>query len=231
MTVTDDQLRPTQYLDYESPEVRKFVDRWAPADMGDPMTRAVALYRAVRDRIAYEVFGADVSQEGVRASEIVARRSGFCLHKSVLYAAALRSVGVPSRLLLTDVRNHLASPRLRELVGGEVFTYHCLTVVHNGQKWVRATPVFNKTLCRLYGMAPLEFDGTQDSVYHPYDLNNRLHMEFLREHGEFDDLPYDMVLSGLRAAHPNLFASPTRFAAGSLVADAGRNPMTEGDAA
>ena len=229
MTGTEAQLRVTEFLDHDTPEVAAFVERWAPD--GDPMTRALALYRAVRDRVAYEVFGADMSRDALRASQVAARGSGICLHKSVLYAATLRSIGVPSRLLLTDVRNHLSSPRLRELVGGDVFTFHCLTVVHNGQDWVRATPVFNKTLCRLYGMTPLDFDGVHDSVHHPYDLKGRKHMEFLREHGEFDDLPYDRVLTGLRAAHPALFASPTRFATGSLVADAGRTTPTEGDAA
>lgn len=231
MTVTDAQLGATEFLDHTSAEVAEFVRRWAPEDAGDPMTRALALYRAVRDRVTYEVFGADLSREALRASQVATRGSGICLHKSVLYAATLRAVGVPSRLLLTDVRNHLASPRLRELVGGDVFTYHCLTVVHNGQNWVRATPVFNRLLCKLYGMAPLEFDGVHDSMHHPYDLKGRKHMEFLRVHGEFDDLPYDRVLTGLRSAHPDLFASPTRFAAGSLVADAGRNQLTEGDAA
>jgi transglutaminase-like putative cysteine protease len=231
MTVTGEQLRVTPFLDHDSAQVRDFVDRWAPEDGTDAMTRAVALYRAVRDRITYEVFGADLSRDGLRASEVVTRRSGICLHKSVLYAATLRAIGVPSRLLLTDVRNHLSSPRLRELVGGDVFTFHCLTVVHNGQEWVRATPVFNRTLCRLYGITPLDFDGKNDSVHHPYDLKGRRHMEFLRTHGEFDDLPYDLVLSGLRAAHPALFATPTRFATGSLVADAGRITATEGDVA
>ncbi|MGH3756298.1 transglutaminase-like domain-containing protein [Actinophytocola sp.] len=231
MTITVAQLRATEFLDHDSAEVQRFVHRWLPADASDPISRALALYEAVRDRVNYEVFGADLSREGLRASQVIARRSGMCLHKSVLYAAALRAAGVPSRLLLTDVRNHLASPRLRELVGGEVFTFHGLTVVHNGQRWVRATPVFNKTLCRLYGIAPLDFDGLRDSLHHPFDLKGRKHMEFLREHGEFDDFPYDLVLTGLRSAHPAMFASPTRFVAGSLVADADRNQPRQGDAA
>ncbi|HEX6358863.1 transglutaminase family protein [Actinophytocola sp.] len=231
MTVTDAQLRVTEFLDHDSAEVAEFVHRWLPADANDPISRAVALYKAVRDRVNYEVFGADLSRAGLRASQVITRGTGMCLHKSVLYAATLRAVGVPSKLLLTDVRNHLASPRLLELVGGEVFTFHGLTVVHNGQRWVRATPVFNRTLCRLYGIAPLDFDGEHDSLHHPYDLKGRKHMEFLTEHGEFDDFPYDLVLTGLRAAHPALFASPTRFVAGTLVADADRNQTSQGDAA
>jgi len=83
--------------------------------------------------------------------------------------------------------------------------------------------VFNKLLCRLYGIAPLEFDGRGDSLHHPFDLKGRRHMEFLHTHGEFADLPYELVIDGLRAAHPRMFAAPTRFAAGSLVVDASMN--------
>jgi hypothetical protein len=45
-------------------------------------------------------------------------------------------------------------------------------------------------------------------------------MEFLREHGEFDDVPYDLVVGGIRQAHPRLFASQHTTAAGSLITDA-----------
>ncbi|MFJ8888515.1 transglutaminase family protein [Streptomyces sp. NPDC102402] len=222
--MTTNALRPTEFLDHESDEVRGFVADALPTGPGTPTESAVALYRAVRDGIHYEVYGADLSREGLRASQVVRTGSGMCLHKSVLYAAALRSLGIPARLVLADVRNHLASERLKELVGGDVFHHHGLTSVRLEGRWVKATPVFNKKLCRLYRMAPLEFDGTADSLYHPFDAEGRRYMEFLRFHGEFDDLPYERVLADLRIAHPRLFRSggAAAFAAGSLEADAAR---------
>lgn len=214
------ELEATEFLDHGSPEVLALVARHAPDPAGSQAARAVALYYAVRDGLRYEVYGADLSRAGLRASTVLRTGSGMCLHKSVVYAAALRAVGVPSRLLLTDVRNHLASERLRALVGGDTFTYHCLVSLRLGGRWHKATPVFNKTLCRLYRMAPLEFDGTADSVYHPFDEQGRQHMEILRTHGEFAELPYERVVAGLRVAHPKLFHAPERFTAGSLIADA-----------
>lgn len=214
-------LAATEFIDHHSPEVQEFVQRALPATATTPTERAVALYYAVRDGIRYEVYGADLSREGLRASQVVRTGSGMCLHKSVLYAAALRSLGIPARLVLTDVRNHLASERLKQLMGGDVFHHHGLTTLQLDGRWVRATPVFNKTLCRLYQMAPLEFDGTTDSLYHPFDLKGRRQMEFLREHGEFDDFPYDRVIADLRAAHPGLFeGQETRFTQGSLEREA-----------
>lgn len=44
--------------------------------------------------------------------------------------------------------------------------------------------------------------------------------EFLRTHGDFDDVPYDLVVGGIKEAHPPLFASSYTTTAGSLVAEA-----------
>lgn len=216
--------RATEFLDYRSAEVRGFTERAIAGAGSAPADRAVAVYYAVRDDIRYEIYGADMSRTGLRASSTARAGSGLCLHKSVLYAAAVRSLGIPCRLVLANVRNHLSSARIRALLGGDVFHHHCLVSVHLDGRWVRATPVFNRALCRLYRIAELDFDGTADSVFHPYDLDGRRAMEFLHEHGVFDDLPYDRVIEDIRAAHPGLFATPDhgdrRFAAGSLVADA-----------
>lgn len=212
-------LAETEFLDHGSPEVQELVRRTPEEGTATRTERAVWLYYAVRDSIRYEVYGADLSREGLRASAVLRTGAGMCLHKSVLYAAALRAIDVPSRLVLTDVRNHLTSERLVTLLGGDVFHQHCLTSVFLDDRWVRATPVFNRILCRLYGIDELGFDGTADSLHHPYDRAGRRSMEFLREHGEFDDLPYDFVLGSLRRAHPGLFASSTTFTSGSLTVE------------
>lgn len=216
-------LAPTDFLDYHSAEVQDFVERWAPSTSTDT-ERAVSLYYAVRDTVRYEVYGADFSRSRMRASQVLRAGSGMCIHKSVLYAAALRAIAVPSRLVFTDVRNHLASDRLRALVGGDIFRYHCLTSVCLNGHWVKATPVFPRMLCKLYKIAPLEFDGVTDSLYHPFDLQGRRNMELLRTHGEFSDLPYDFVVNGLRAAHPRIFGDTDRLVDGSLVTDALATP-------
>ncbi|MEU1811853.1 transglutaminase-like domain-containing protein [Micromonospora aurantiaca (nom. illeg.)] len=212
-------LAATWFLDHDSAEVADFVTRHAPPGP-DLTARAVALYYAVRDSVRYEVYAADMSRDGLRASTVARAGTGLCIHKSMLYAAALRAIGVPSRLVLADVRNHLTSDRLRALMGGDVFRHHCYTLVHLDGRWIKATPVFSRRLCRLYRIGELEFDGRTDSLYHPYDMDGRRHMEFLRVHGEFSDLPYDRIVTDLRQAHPNLFAPAMRFVNGSLERDA-----------
>lgn len=210
-------LQPTAFMDYEHDTVRAFVAKTLEGSVGDPVADAVKLYFAVRDGLRYEVYGNDLSREGMRASAIIERGFGFCIQKALVYAAALRSIGIPSRVTYGDVRNHLASPRLRELVGGDLFRFHSLTQVYLNGKWLKATPVFTKTLCRLYQIKPLDFDGHSDAVYHPFDEKGRQHMEFVRWHGEFDDFPYDLVIGGFQEHHPKLFASNLTTATGSLV--------------
>ena len=158
---------------------------------------------AIRDGIGYEIYGADLSRAGLRASSTVAAGRGLCLHKSTLYAACARALGIPSRLALVDVRNHVVSPRLRRFLGSDVVHFHCYAQVELDGRWVSATPVFSRALCRLYRMAPLEFGGVLQE-------NDGSRMEVVRRHGTFDDLPYELVAGGLRAAHPNLFAAPSR---------------------
>ena len=212
---------PTDFLDYETDAVQAFVDHAIADRTADKKQIAVDLYYAVRDDIFYEVYDADLSRAGLRASRIATTKKGFCLHKSVLYAAACRSVGIPARLHYGDVRNHLASDRLRALVGGDVF-FHGLNTVYLDGKWVKATPVFNKILCRLYGMAPLEFDGTADSVHHPFDDQGNKSMEFVADHGDFDDVPYEFVVSTMRHKHPRFLDSTGvgTVRGGSLAAEA-----------
>ncbi|MGW0465438.1 transglutaminase-like domain-containing protein [Streptomyces sp. NPDC003027] len=216
---TYDRLtEPTEFLDYETDAVQEFIDHAVKDRSADKRTNAIELYYAVRDDVFYEVYDTDLSPDGLKASHTAATRSGFCLHKSALYAAAVRALGIPSRLVYGDVRNHLASPRLIEHIGGDVF-FHGLTQVHLGGRWIKATPVFNKMLCKLYGMEALEFDGLTDSLYHPY-REGAGSMEFLKDHGAFDDVPYDFVIATMRSKHPNFLSdSGTGTVAGGRLAD------------
>ncbi|WP_324784671.1 transglutaminase-like domain-containing protein [Streptomyces sp. H51] len=210
---------PTEFLDHDTDAVQAFVDHAVADRAADKRRLAVELYYAVRDDVFYEVYGADLSPRGLRASHIATTRKGFCLHKSVLYAAACRAVGIPARLHYGDVRNHLASDRLRAHIGGDVF-FHGLNSVYLNGTWVKATPVFNKILCRLYGMTPLEFDGTADSVHHPFDDQGRKNMEFVADHGGFDDVPYEFVMSQMRRKHPRFLDGSGTVRGGSLAAEA-----------
>ena len=212
-------LQATEFFDIDHPAIAKFADKVLATCGDDPKEKAVALFYAVRDGLFYEIYNANFARDAMTASAILKRRSGLCIHKSIVYATLLRYVGIPARLWVTDVKNHLCSPKLEQLMGTKVFHYHVLVSLKLDGHWVKATPVFNARLCQLYGMTPLEFDGESDCVHHAYDLDGNAHMEIMNDHGQFDDLPYEMILSGLQKKHAPLFKTETRFKSGSLVAD------------
>jgi transglutaminase-like putative cysteine protease len=202
-------LRSTYYLDADHPAIRAFAEQSA-AGAGDATAKAVRLYYAVRDRLLYDPYSIDYSPEACKASAVLARGRGYCVAKACVLTAASRALKIPARLGFADVRNHLATERLRRLMGTDIFYYHGYTEFYLGGKWVKATPAFNIELCRKFGVVPLEFDGRSDSLFQPFDLKHRRHMEYINDRGHRADLPYDEI----REAMFRYYAGGAEAAAG-----------------
>lgn len=212
-------LAETEFFDFSDPIVERFAARALKSGSTDKRTQAVELFYAVRDGLFYEIYNADFARDNMSASAILRKGSGLCIHKSIVYTSLLRKMGIPAKLWITDVKNHLCSPQLAKLMGSNVFHFHVLVSLQLDGKWIKATPVFNARLCQLYGMTPLEFDGVEDCVNHAYDTDGNTYMEITHEHGEYSDLPYDMVLDGLHQNHGSMFETKTKFRSGSLITD------------
>lgn len=201
-------LRPAAYVDSDAPGVVAFAREAAGPD-GDDVARAVRLYYAVRDRIIYTPYCDFRSPDTYRASACLARGAGFCVAKAALLAAAARAVGIPARVGFADVRNHLATPRLRALMGTDVFYYHGYAEIHLAGRWVKATPAFDLGLCERFGVRALPWDGRQDSLFHPYDVGGRRHMEYLRDRGAVADVPVQEIRETFERVYPNIAEGAT----------------------
>ena len=201
--VSELALKSTRMIDADHPAVVEFA-RKTTAAARDARERAVVLYYAVRDRVRYDPYKLDLSPGGLSASRVLADGFGWCVPKATLLAAACRAVGVPARLGLADVRNHLSTARLREAMGTDIFYGHGYTAMHLGGQWLKATPAFNVELCDKLGLRTLEFDGAADSIYHPFDLAGKRHMEYLHFRGEFDDVPRNDLLDLFAEHYPRL---------------------------
>jgi len=173
-----------------------------------PVERATRLYYAVRDGLRYDPYHIELTEEGLRASAVIARRQGFCVAKAGVLAALARSVGIPARLGFADVRNHLATERLRRTMGTDIFYYHGFTELYLDGRWIKATPTFNIELCEKFGVQPLEFDGRGDAILHPFDTANRRHMEYLRFHGSRADMPVEELRDAMQHHYGALAATP-----------------------
>lgn len=213
---TDEALCATEFLDSDSSIVQDYT-RKVVGEERDPVKQIIKLYYAVRDKIRYEIYNIDMSREGMKASSIITNGTGFCIHKSIVFAAGSRYLGVPSRLVYDDVRNHISTAVLRDLIGGDIFRYHAHAEVYLNGRWVKSTPVFNLTLCYLFRVTPLDFDGINDSKLQPFDRAGNKYIEFLHNHGTFSDFPYDQCIRSLKLHHPRLFLDGHFTASGDLA--------------
>lgn len=194
--------RPTPIIDFDHPAVLEFAREKAGA--ADPREQAIRLYYAVRDGIRYDPYTLDLSVEGLRASTTLQKGRGWCVAKAVLLAGCCRAAGIPARLGFADVRNHLSTQRLREMMKTDVFYWHGYASLRINGVWVKATPAFNIELCERFRLRPLDFDGSNDSIYHPFDLAGQRHMEYLRFRGEYPDVPAAEIEETFRREYPSV---------------------------
>lgn len=215
----DEYLQPGRFIDSDHPEVIAFAERnrGASADLRE---QAVSLYYAVRDQVRYNPYTFSRDPQTLKASHALSAGESYCVPKALLLAACARHCGIPARIGLADVRNHLATPRLLALLRSEVFAMHGYTELYLAGRWVKATPAFNLALCRVFKVEPLAFDGLNDSVFHPCNQQGERYMEYLQDHGQFAELPLELFFSHLAACYPHFFNGEALSLGGDLQREA-----------
>jgi len=203
-----DFLAPTHFVDCDSREVREFVARTLTGASDLRATgKAIRLFDAVRDEIRYNPFDVGTTLDDYRASRIVAKPANYCVPKAILLTAALRAAGIPAAVGFADVRNHLNSPKLAELMGTDLFIYHGYVAVWLEGQQFKVTPAFNTEMCERFGVKQLIFDGKSDALFHEFDRNSERHMEYVNDRGWFLDPPIGQLLEDFRATYPKLWQS------------------------
>lgn len=203
--VSGPYLRPTYFIDSDHPDVIASAGHWTGRARRD-VSKAVRLFYAVRDHIAYDFMDAlELGRPRFKASAVLNRDFAFCIPKAVLLTAACRAVGVPCRLRFADVRNHLSTERIRRLMASDVFLFHGLVEMHLAGRWVKATPAFDRAFSERHGVRPIEFDGKHDAIFHEFDVKKRKHLEYVKDHGPFADLPYGRIVRAFRTNHPRMY--------------------------
>ena len=197
-------LRHTDAVDCNTPSVIDFA-RQAAEDATSKIEKAVRLFYAVRDGIRYNPYDVDPIHNRFTASKVLAKGKGFCVEKALLLAAAARSLEIPSRLGFADIRNHQTSEKLKAYMKTDIFAFHGYTDLFLDGKWIKATPAFDLPLCKRQDIYPVEFDGTADAIFQKYDRQGKLHIEYVRYHGTFNDLPQEKIIEGFREYYPSFF--------------------------
>jgi transglutaminase-like putative cysteine protease len=193
-------LTPTAIIDSDHPSIQDYA-RKARGGSTDPVEIAVRLYLAVRDGILYDPYSPFYLPEHYRASYVLKRRRSFCVPKASLLCALGRACGIPSRVGLADVRNHLTTKQLIEFMGSDLFVCHGFVELYLEGNWVKATPAFNSELCGRHHVPPLEFNGHEDSLFQPFNSKNQKFMEYVAFRGVYTDIPVGEIVEAWKEAY------------------------------
>ena len=69
-------------------------------------------------------------------------------------------------------------------------------------------------MCDRFGVLPLEFDGTEDAIFHPFDASGQRHMEYIRDRGSFEDFPFDEMIAAFVETYKGITRSLESFRSG-----------------
>ncbi len=200
-------LTPTYFFDFENEHIQNLIQEFK-SDSISEKEKAIQVYLKIRDGWRYNAYRINFNKEAFRASEISQRSEGHCLDKAVLLTTCLRGLGIPARVHLAKVRNHIAVEKLTEKFGTNELTPHGMVDIFLDGKWVKSSPAFNTSLCEKCNVMPLDFDGEKDSIFQEFNQDGKEFMEYVEDYGHFEDLPLDFILQNMKEHYGHFFNRP-----------------------
>jgi len=185
-------LKPTKFLDFDKSRVRDKAHKIVQNNKNEK-EKAIELFYWVRDKIRYNQFGFYMIPANFKASVTLRRKNGFCVSKAVLLSAMARAVGIPSKIHLADIINHKIPQKIIDWMKTDVFLFHGYSELYLNNKWVKATPVFDKRTSQKGGYPLVEFDGEHDALLASYDKDGNRFVEYINDRGTYADLPYEEI--------------------------------------
>ena len=197
-------LESTYYFDFEHVLIQAIIAEFSSETLTSK-EKAIGIYTKIRDNWKYDPYSISLSKKNFRASSIVKKTSGNCVDKSILLIACLRGLGIPARIHLGKVKNHIAAERLMEKFGSNELTPHGMVNVYLNDKWLKMSPAFNSSLCEKFNVAPLDFDGENNSYLQQFTSDGTRFMEYTADYGYFDDVPLEFMKKNIKEHYPHIF--------------------------
>ncbi len=196
-------LRITEFFDFDQKIVQNFVKFYTNENDTDK-EKAIKLFRAVRDGWYYYPYNIYADKKMLKTSAIMQRARGHCQDKACILVSCFRFVGLPARLHLAKVINHIALENIESKLKTQELTPHASVQVFLNDKWRDITPAFNKELCDKLNVHTLEFDGENDAMFQQFSKDGGQFMEYVEDYGVFEDYPYEFVRKNLKEHYPHM---------------------------
>lgn len=198
-------LTETPSLDVSAPAVQEYVAEFRGLPSGK--AKAIGLYLKVRDGFLYDPYHLDLRPEALRASSIIGKPRAWCVEKAIVCCAGMRALGIPARLGFGIVKNHIGVEKLKSYLRRDEIVFHGFVEAKLDGRWTKCTPAFDRRICRLSRVEPLEWDGTEDSLFQAF-RGEEQYMEYLRFYGVFEDVPFRLMHEEMEKYYPHLFSDP-----------------------
>lgn len=198
----EEYLRETDFLNYNDPKFDSFIASVDPSKSQKEL--AIELYFLVRDKFVYDPYHLDLRYESLKASHVLGKRRAWCIEKSTVLAACARRFNIPSRLGYAIVTNHIGVEKLVQYLKRDEIVFHGYVELFIEGKWVKCTPSFDKNICRMMNVDPLDWDGTSDSMFQEF-IKGEKYMEYNYFYGEFNDVPIELMNAEMKKYYPHLF--------------------------
>lgn len=195
-------LEPASFVDSTHPGIQSAVQR-LDLDGLDLRERAAKVFAFVRDQIEYE-FMIRITPDQYVASYTLEDGRGFCVRKAVLLCALGRAAGVPTALVLSDLRDFTLSPDVKEALGTDIMYHHGLNAFYLGGAWLMADASLTLVLTERKRYRLVEFDGTKNALLASTTLDGAPHAEYVAFHGLYADLPYEQMMRAFYQGYGNV---------------------------
>ena len=187
-------LQPTEFFDFNKKSVSKKAFE-VTKDLTTDRDKAIALFYWVRDEIKYNMLAyIPYVKANFRASVTLRRKNGFCISKSILLSSLARAIGIPARIHLVDLINHLISQKVIDWMGTNIMYVHGYSELYLNGKWVKLTSSFDpKTALKGKFLPMVEFDGENNAIFPKYDNEGNQFGEYIADRGVHADLPLEDI--------------------------------------
>lgn len=192
-------LAATPFVESEHEAVVARVRALGVAELS-PRARAARLFEHVRSDVRYE-FMAKFQREDYLASNVLERNQGFCVQKAVLLAALGRAAGVPTAIVLCDMRDHALPERLVRTIGTDVMHHHGLNAFFLDDRWLTVDASLDPRFLDKKRYPRVEFDGTADALLPASTTDGARAAEYLVIHGRYAELPFEETTAAFIAGY------------------------------